>query len=203
MAPIYDKYYYAYGDYNYYYWRSAYNVVSAFYEGNRPYYFDFYHLGGYVGITLNTGRYYYYASEYAPGTGWYYWAAYPLKYGYIGIYITNFSPYESYATYTYGYRLGNRRYYGYTFIRHSGGYLSLSASFDSWYEDWANDTIRTWFGGTIPNPIYGYDYYTISIAYYAYTAPKYYYNAIKTRNAYYQYTPAIETNPIHYSYTEV
>ena len=47
-------------------------------------------------------------------------------------------------------------------------------------------------------------------AYYAYTAPKYYYNSVITRVAYYAYTPpiyeytaGIETNPIHYIYTEV
>jgi len=40
-------------------------------------------------------------------------------------------------------------------------------------------------------------------AYYAYTAKKYYYNSVIVTPESYQYTPAIETNPIHYTYTEV
>jgi len=45
--------------------------------------------------------------------------------------------------------------------------------------------------------------YTQTAAYYAYTEQKYYYNSIIVTPETYEYTPAIETNPIHYIYTEV
>ena len=60
--------------------------------------------------------------------------------------------------------------------------------------------VTQWTGGEW----YEYSYYRLyTPEYYAYTAPKYYYNAIRTQNEVYQYTPAIRYTKLQYRYNEL
>lgn len=116
-----------------------------------------------------------------------YYGAFISPRKYAGFYYNNsmnMSKYDAYFRYFYNFMGPAWIYIMYTYYTSYVSYLLAMG--------------ETYFHGT------GMARYYINIPpYYAYTAPKYYYNAAVVVPPYYAYTPAIETNPIHYTYIEV